>query len=398
MSTMDGHSGSSDAFEVAMVVRLFDPWVGGMERQAMKLASELARRGSRVEILTGRWYRSTPRAEVRSRVLITRHHTLWNGTGVRGLRRLGGLAYMASLAWHLWRRRRRLDVIHVHGLSYHAFVASVLGRRMGIPVIVKLANSGSASDIGKMRAGQHLPFTRLMLPAALRADRLVALNDLVESELIAAGVSTSRIVRIPNGVEMLETRQSYALGPVVRILYIGRLHPQKGIDVLLRAIAALRNELPTRAIELHLVGDGPERDALADLSDRLGLGEHVHFEGLVTHVAPHLHIADVLVLPSMAEGLSNTLLEAMSSGLPVVASDIVANRTLIEHEVNGMLFAKGDPTALRSVLEQLLGDEDLRERVGGEGRQTVESDYSIDHVASVYERLYGALLDRAGRP
>lgn len=379
---------------VTMVVRLFDPWVGGMERQALKLATRLVERGLEVEILTGRWYPRTARAETVRGVTVTRHHTLWNGSGVRGLRRMGAFAYMVTLAWHLWRRRQSTDVIHVHGLSYHAFVSSVMGRKTKTPVIVKLANSGPASDIAKMRAGQHLPLTRMLLPGALRADRFVALNELVVSELESVAVSSDRIVRIPNGVELDSMSRSYRKGPAKNILYIGRLHRQKAIDDLLRAVAGLVEMPIGNELELTLVGEGPERAALEALSNELCLGTRVRFAGQVDDVSSHLRNADVLVLPSRAEGLSNTLLEAMSTGLPVVASDIPANRSLIDHDFNGILYQVGHHEALRDALERLLEQDQFREQIGREGRRSVESGYSIDHVASLYESVYTDLLQR----
>lgn len=381
----------AECFRVAMVVRLFDPWVGGMERQALKLAVRLVQRGSHVEILTGRWFSGTPRCETSSGVSITRHHTAWNGSGLRGLRKFGSIAYMITLAWHLWTRRKELDVIHVHGLSYHAFVATLIGKLIGTPVIVKLANSGQASDITKMRDGKHLPLTRLMLPMALRSDRFVALNDLVVSELQAAGVPSERIVRIPNGVELDDATRSYPAGIAARVLFVGRLHRQKAIDELLQAVAHLADGPEGREIELTLVGDGPERVALEAFTSELGLGAVVHFEGEVDDVTPYLYRSDVLVLPSRAEGLSNTLLEAMSTGMPVVASDISANRALIEHGVNGLLYQVGNTQALAEALELILDQGSLRERLGCEGRRTVEVDYWIDRVAARYEALYADL-------
>jgi glycosyltransferase involved in cell wall biosynthesis len=385
-------------FRVTMVVRLFDPWVGGMERQAMKLASQLVDRGSDVEILTGRWFSSTRPTETAAGVTITRHHTLWNGSGLRGIRRIGAFAYMLTLAWHLWVRRKAHDVIHVHGLSYHAFVSSLVGRGTGTPVIVKLANSGPASDIVKMRDGKHLPLTRFMLPTALRADRFVALNDLVVSELQSAGVPSDRIIRIPNGVEVEEATRAYRRGTATKVLFVGRLHRQKAIDDLLEAVAGLTQKPIGREVELTLVGDGPERMALEALSLALGLAGHVHFVGEVDDVRPHLRQADVLVLPSRAEGLSNTLLEAMSTGLPVVASDIPANRALIQDAVNGLLYPVADVQALQGTLELIMGNESLRERLGCEGRRTVKSEYSIDRVAAQYESVYAELARITGEP
>jgi glycosyltransferase involved in cell wall biosynthesis len=184
-----------------MVIRLFSPWVGGTQTQALRLARALRDRGVDVRFVTGRWFRGTPREETIDGVPVFRNHTLWEGFGIRGARKFGGYLYLLTLWWHLWRRRDTYDVIHVHGLSYHTFAAVIAGGRLGKPTLTKLANSGSASDIRKMRSDQHLALSRWMLPAALRCDRFVALTETVQRELEEAGVSGARITRIPNGIE-----------------------------------------------------------------------------------------------------------------------------------------------------------------------------------------------------
>jgi glycosyltransferase involved in cell wall biosynthesis len=188
MSTASADPGAEADVRVMMVVRLFHPWIGGTERQAHKLAAALIDRGVDTTIVTGRWFRGTARDEVLDGVPVHRNHTLWEFFGIRGLRKFGGYLYMVTLLWYLWRRRDCYDVIHVHGLNYHTFAAMIAGRRLGRPVVAKLANSGRASDIIKMREDRQLALAHRMLPTALTCDRFVALNPAVVSELLAAGV------------------------------------------------------------------------------------------------------------------------------------------------------------------------------------------------------------------
>jgi glycosyltransferase involved in cell wall biosynthesis len=198
-------------------------------------------------------------------------------------------------------------------------------------------------------------------------------------------------------VELDDTTRIYRRGAAKKILFIGRLHRQKAVDDLLKAVAGLVEKPIGLGVELTLVGDGPERSALEDLAKELDLEAHVHFEGQLDDVKQHLRQYDVLVLPSRAEGLSNTLLEAMSTGLPVIASDIPANLALVKHSVNGMLYPMGDHHALQDVLELILEHDELRERLGQEGRRTVESAFSIDHVAAQYEAVYSELRPITGK-
>lgn len=382
---------------VMMVVRLFHPWVGGTERQAHKLAKALLDAGIDVQLVTGWWFRGTPPRETLDGVRIFRNFTLWEFLGIKGLRTLGGYLYICTLLWHLWRRRATYDVIHVHGLNYHTFAAVVAGRRLGKPVLVKLANSGPASDIVRMREGWQLAGSGVMLPTALTCDLFVALNEKVVTELTAAGVARSRIVEVPNGAATAGTvRTGYGLHDPPCILYAGRLHPQKGLDTLLRAFALLLRQSPVRGLTLRLVGEGPASRELREFAGGLGIADRVDFAGRHDDVGPFFQQADVFVLPSHAEGLSNALLEAMASGLPVVVSDIPGNRDVIRDGCNGLLSRPGDAPPLAAALSRALRDQGLRASLGEAARDTVWRRYSIERVAEEYLGLYEVL--RRGMP
>jgi glycosyltransferase involved in cell wall biosynthesis len=382
-----------------MVVRLFFPWIGGTERQALKLAKELMKEGVNVQVLTGRWTRGTARRETIEGVDVIRNHTLWEFFGIRGARKLGGYLYILTLIWHLWRRRHTYDIIHVHSLNYHTFAAVLAGRWLGRPVVTKLANTGSASDIEKMRIGQQLALSHLMLPIALRSDRFVALNQAIVRELAAVGVPSDRIVRIPNGVETGRgnLKRTYLLHNPVRLIYVGRLHEQKGVDVLLRSFSELRRLRPGERLALRLVGDGPLRAKLVAIAQQLDILRDVEFVGARDDVPELLDQSDIFVFPSRAEGISNALLEAMSEGLPIVASRVPGNEHVIDHEHNGLLFTADDSTSLTSELKRLLDDARFREAIGGRAQLTVEERYGIRRVAQQYIQLYDELVPRSQR-
>jgi glycosyltransferase involved in cell wall biosynthesis len=381
-----------------MVVRLFHPWVGGAERQAEKLSRQLQRMGVDARIVTGWWYRGTPQREIREGLPVFRNQTLWEMFGIRGMRWLGGYLYLASLLWYLLRHRGDYDVLHCHSLGPHAFAVALAGRIAHKPSLVKLANAGTASDIRKMRAGQQLRLSRLLLPIALRCDRFVATNPAIAEELVAAGVARARIERLANGVETDEVvpRSSYSLRAPARVLYLGRLHEQKGVDLLIEAFGRLALARPDLDVRLRLVGDGPLRKELALAASRTVARDRIEFTGLTDDVASALEDADVFVLPSRAEGISNALLEAMAHGLPVLVSDVPGNRSVVEHERNGLIFPSGDAAALARALRALLDAETLRERLGRGARVDVEDRFSLRAVAERYVELYEELVQRPG--
>lgn len=380
---------------VLMVVRLFHPWVGGTERQALKLSKAMRAAGTPVVVVTGRWFRGTSRAETIEGVPVVRHHTLWEFFGIRGLRKLGGYLYMITLAWYLVRNRRHYDLIHVHGLNYHTAVAAAVGRRLGKPTVVKLANSGSASDIDRMREGRQLAGAGLFLGAALRCDRFVALSPAIGEELRRAGVAEDRIVAIPNGVEVDTVVAAPTPEPGrLRVVYLGRLHRQKGVDVLLEALRVLTARRACR-VSVRIVGDGPERESLETAVTTRGLDHAVEFVGEVEDPGPMLDEADVFVLPSRTEGMSNALLEAMARATAVVATAVPGTARVVEDRRTGLLVAPEDPVGLADALERLAQRPEEVHRLGEAAVQEIRAHYSMGEVAQRYAALYASLLEPA---
>lgn len=376
---------------ILMVVRLYAPWIGGTERQAQALARTLIGMGFDVSVSTGRWFRGTLRTETIDGVPVIRNHTLWEFFGIRGMRKLGGYLYMVTLAFTLWRRRSSYDIIHVHGLNYHTAVSAVVGRRLGKPVLVKLANSGPDSDIVKMRTGQQLAGSGIMLPAALSVDRFVALNPVIVEELVASGVDRRRIVEIPNGVDDTQPVERNQTGrPPFGVVFVGRIHEQKDLPTLVRAVGLVEARR-AGSVTVTLVGDGPLREEIETMVASMGLDERISLVGATEDVASHLRAADIFVLPSRAEGLSNALLEAMAAGLAPVVSEIPGNVDVVEHERTGLFFDPGDEESLAAAIVRLVENPEWRHQLGEEARQAAVGHYGLSAVAARYAALYGEL-------
>jgi glycosyltransferase involved in cell wall biosynthesis len=154
---------------------------------------------------------------------------------------------------------------------------------------------------------------------------------------------------------------------------------------------ALANRRSPGCLRLQLIGEGPERVALEAHAERLGLAGCVQLCGLTADVGERLRAADLFVLPSRAEGLSNALLEAMAHGLPVVVSDVPGNVDVVDDGVDGLVSPVGDPAALADRLEQLVADEPLRRRLGTAARAKIEAVYDLELVVDSYEALYATL-------
>jgi len=172
---------------------------------------------------------------------------------------------------------------------------------------------------------------------------------------------------------------------------VGRLNEVKRQDLLLRAVAALGGEFAH--VHTLIVGDGPESEALKELSHTLGLNERVHFAGYQPSPERFYAAMDAFALTSRLEGLPLALLEACAAGLPVAASAVGGVPKIVIDGETGLLFPNGNVDALVQCLKRLVLDPDAASRMAAAGRSLVREKYSLERMASDYERHYRSLMD-----
>lgn len=233
------------------------------------------------------------------------------------------------------------------------------------------------------------------------AAHVVTTNRRFARMLERRGVARRALTVLHNGVRethataeegaALRARLGLAAGDRV-VLTVGRLSFEKGQMHAIRAALAWRDRA-----RLVIAGDGPDRPALERLARNLGLEDRVVFAGLTRDVAPFYALADVFVLPSLSEGSPNVLLEAMASGLPIVATDVGGVPEIAADEVNALLVPAEDAAAMgRSVL-RLLNDSTLGSQLGRMARQTVTEHYTPEQRAAALTRVYAHVAGRYGR-
>lgn len=298
----------------------------------------------------------------------------------------------------------RPAIVHTRNLA--ALEAVVPARAAGVPIRIHGEHGWDLSDPGGVRLKYKL-MRRLYRPFV---NHYVALSGEIAHYLErSVGVPESRITRICNGVDaqrfhpalgghgMLEGSPYNASGLIV-IGTVGRLQPVKDQLNLVRAFALLMQRVPNEArrLRLMIVGEGPMRRQIEAEIAHFGLGERVWLAGERGDIPEVLRAMDVFVLPSRAEGISNTILEAMACGLPVVATAVGGSAELIEHGRSGGLVAANDSEALAALLELYVRDADLRARHGLAARARIEANFSIEHMVNSYQDLYTDQLGRAG--
>lgn len=269
------------------------------------------------------------------------------------------------------------------------------------PVIVKLTGSAELGEVAEIR---RLPFSRTRVRLLSRVDRFVALTRIMGAELQSLGIPADRIEQIPNGVEIpplagvqrarKEVRRILGIGDSRFVaLFVGRLSSEKRIDVLINAWREVTARIPD-AVLLIVGAGGGVRDVEQPLRTQAASAVQagsVVFVGQLADPQAYYAAADVFVLPSESEGMSNALLEAMASGLPVVTTQIPANEEVVQDGVHGVAVPAGDSRVLAEALLALAGEPDVRARMGAATRRTIEEGFSIDSVAGRYYDLYRRL-------
>jgi glycosyltransferase involved in cell wall biosynthesis len=228
--------------------------------------------------------------------------------------------------------------------------------------------------------------------AEVQKRQLVEREGLPEGNVrvIYNGVDT-RAFRPAEGSERVSLRRALGLSEAdVVLMSVGSLKPVKGIDVLLRSVVPVMHA-HARA-QLVVVGDGPDRSALELLARELGVSDRVHFAGLRPDVDALLRAADVLVLSSRSEALPTVLLEAMATGLPVVATNVGGVPEIVDAERSGLLVAAEDAAALGFALSRVVSDEPLRRTMGARGRAIVEARFRIETMCENRMAFFDAVL------
>jgi sugar transferase (PEP-CTERM/EpsH1 system associated) len=214
-------------------------------------------------------------------------------------------------------------------------------------------------------------------------------------------VLPSKVTTIHNGVSLARFGQAGRLESRVRlglpaeapiIGTVGRLDPVKDQAGLIRAFATVRATHPE--VLLVIAGDGPCRSDLQQVARTLGQADRVRLLGIRDDIPAVMAALDIFALPSLGEGISNTVLEAMATGLPVIATRVGGNSELVEDGVSGVLVSCQDHGALATAMVAYVRDSELRRRHGGAGRERATRHFSLERMVQTYSDLYASLASR----
>jgi glycosyltransferase involved in cell wall biosynthesis len=357
--------------KIVILVHQFPPkWLAGTELATYYLAENLAQRGHEIHVITS-LDRGLPEESFEKGFHIHRLPRI-------GIRFVAGLIFWAEIVRKI--KKINPDIIHVQSINI-AIPVWISKKILKIPFVVM----GQGSDI-------YLPvwFTKLTSKTLMKnADSVIALTN--DMKRVMQDIYDRDIVVVPNGIDLNEYIVRLPIQRIERsekrILFVGRLHPIKGVRYLLQAMLLIHKDMPKA--RLILVGDGEERDYLENLTDHLGLRECVDFVGKVPHgrIPDFMRQSDLFVLPSLSESFGIVNLEAMACRLPIVATNVAGIPDLIENGVNGYLVPPENFQEMANKIMLILKDPLLAYKLSENNFKKSQA-YSWEKITEKLESIY----------
>jgi glycosyltransferase involved in cell wall biosynthesis len=293
-------------------------------------------------------------------------------------------------------QKNRIEVIHTQGPGSLDFIAAITSIIARVPLVVtRPVIISDMFEAKSLRAIMYNFFDRFTVKVAFRV--IAVSNDGAERLKSECRVPNGKICIIRNGARLEKfknIKRPIAKASNIAIGMIAQLTNQKRWDDFLRTIKEVSDcGISVKGI---IVGDGPIREKLAERVCQLGLGDRITICGFCEDIEHKLSQMDIFLFASNWEGLPMAIVEAMASGLPIVATDIAGVRELVQHGINGYLCSVGDINALVGACVQLIRDDALRARMGSASKRIAEEQFSESVMLGKYSAVYHQCKGRLG--
>lgn len=318
--------------------------------------------------------------------------------------RLQFYVFCFKLFFWLILNHKRYVLIHCIKAGPEAIVSNFTSKLFNKPLIIKIAQDELSSRELKSASNIKRFFRQWRHRILSTSENFIAISEEIAENIEEIISDKSKVYRIPNGVddtkfkpvdlfnkEMIRKNLNLPVGDVI-ILFVGELNKRKGVHDLLNSIEMLDNL--TRATIIFCGPKSKEIDIDFEIEkiNRNSNNISVMNRGMVDNVEEYMKASDIFVLPSYSEGLPNVLLEAGSTGLALIATDIGGSRDIVDEGINGFIVPTGSPKKLSEALVKLTDNEALRTEMGKRSRSKIETTFSLKYVSNEYKNLYFKLL------
>lgn len=357
------------------------PVVGGLEKQAHELSKLLIKKNIKINVLSGKFSSSQNKYELIDNVPV--HRLAWSNSK---LTRFSTLPF--RLIYFMLKNKNHFDIVHLHTLSWFSIYTLVAAKLLNKCTVLKLANIGeyglpglSNSFMGSFKIG-----------IVKMSDTLVSMSYTSRQEAIDIGFPLNRIFMVPNGIPLnVNSRKKYShKSNVCTVVFVGRLEEQKNLESFLYVWEKI-HQIFFHDIVLEIWGDGVLKEKLQMLANSLKSSDSITFRGEVNSVQTKLNKADIFVLPSLAEGNSNAILEAMAVGLPVISTSVGGTLMQVGSQGAKYISEPNDDSGLYYNLKCMIEDHQLRKSIGQSMCDRVDKYFDINKIADSYISMYSYL-------
>jgi len=379
--------------KILMMTERYLPIWGGAENQLMQLIPHLTQSGAHIRVITRRWKKEWPQHETFDETEIIR-------LGVPGFGKLATILFTLHVFLFCVSQRKTFDLMHSHGAIKMGALCNVLSWILRKKTVAKIATAGHFDKLSANCAG------RIILTLFKKSDAIIAMTEEINNELSDNKVTPSKIIHITNGVncerffpatlsEKNNLREHFGLLPYhVILIFTGRLVKRKGLEFIIDSWPTIQKRSPNAS--LLILGNGKAQPDSVEESLKKKVKEkkmkNIFFVGESDKPEHYLQASDIFIFPSRLEGFPNAVMEAMSSGLAVLSSDIGGVQKLIEHKKTGLKFALDNMEEYQKYCLSLIESECLRKQLGSEARHQMQQQYSFQSIGKAYIELYNRLL------
>ncbi len=386
----------SDTIGICFLITDFDAETGGVQTISKNLLSELNKHGNQTFVCCRDYY-NRQRNEHINGTLIHRSPTFKYFSTV-----LNSLSYLIDGLFWLIKNRDKYDVIHCQQIFAPAMLGLLAKKFLRKPVLTAVHSSGNRGEINDLKKSSS---QGLRVQQFQKVDFWTVLSKEMKEEVESLGIPSEKIKLVPNAASIPKeavyqnsVKQSYRTKldlPYEQIvIFTGRLSAEKGLDTLISAWKEISEANPNAHLLILGKGGGfPDVESeIKELTNELNLNNTVHFLGFKSNPMDYLLASDVFVLPSLTEGMSVAVIEAMAAGLAMVVTDIPANQYLCQHNINSLHIKTKNADELTASVNSILANQELKERLGKAARERAERDLSIETMTDRYLTIYSELI------
>ncbi|MDR3583410.1 MAG: glycosyltransferase family 4 protein [Candidatus Pacebacteria bacterium] len=379
---------------IAMISEVWEPIWGGGQAHVLELSKKLvANHGCEIDIFTMNFLDENGNSQPKISELKNGKIRIIRTGKIRSFNFRDRIFWMFELVRAVKKnhRERKYDVIHAHA-NLPGIPGKILSELLKIPVIYTVHGSGVES-MYSMYGKNIKSFIMLQLEDFLHRKIKYSKEISVDRRILKSKNRNKNVSVISNGVDMEKYDSiSWPEVNVFKIIFVGRLHTQKGIDYLLDAINKIKKKLPLTC-ELHIIGDGELKHHLENKIKKYGIEKIVKLRGKISgmKLVNEYKSSQLFILPSLFEGQPLTLLEAWASRLPVIVTDVGDNKFFVQDGVNGYIIPPQDTDILSQQILEAMKNPNLKE-LGENGYALVKEKYNWENVAKKTYGIYTQII------